>query len=264
MDIITVYSQEEFYSIPTDREIAIHIAFGTKNSPAVVDRRFPIPVYVYHDYYVVAKNDSYVIAKNKSHVEAHDESKIAGMGYSTITAKDDSCVDAYGHCCVEAYDYSFINCFDSADVFSYDSAWVFASRRHDGVVISKGKYKEVHRPDTINQFMDYFKIERNGRKAILYKAVRRKENHYISIHDPSFEYRIGEIKEEKCDTDVNTINSYGIHVSTLDWATYWRRNDPDLAILEIETDIEDIVMPTQTVGDVRTSKIKVLREVPLQ
>lgn len=38
----------------------------------------------------------------------------------------------------------------------------------------------------------------------------------------------------------------------------------DLAIIEVETKINDVVLPRNADGKVRTSEVKVLREVPLQ
>lgn len=55
----------------------------------------------------------------------------------------------------------------------------------------------------------------------------------------------------------------GIHVSHLDQALHYGSSWDDLAILEVTTRIDDIVCPENTDGKVRTSRVKVIREVPL-
>ena len=69
---------------------------------------------------------------------------------------------------------------------------------------------------------------------------------------------------EKCDPDVSDDCSYGIHISHMNWALNFGRQWEDLAIIEVETKISNIVLPTRSEGKVRTSEVKVLREVPLQ
>ena len=56
----------------------------------------------------------------------------------------------------------------------------------------------------------------------------------------------------------------GIHVAYLDWALCFGGNFDDLAILEVVTDIDKIVVPKNTDGKVRTSEVYVVREVPLE
>ncbi len=48
------------------------------------------------------------------------------------------------------------------------------------------------------------------------------------------------------------------------WCLDWGRNWKDLAILEVEAEIDSIVLPTHSDGKVRAPKVKVLREVPLE
>lgn len=97
------------------------------------------------------------------------------------------------------------------------------------------------------------------------KAVRKDEKGvYRSDWSFDFTYEIGKKKKEKCDPDVNDNCSYGIHISHLNWALNFGNNWSNLAILEVETKISDIVLPKNTDGKVRTSEVKVLREVPLE
>lgn len=113
--------------------------------------------------------------------------------------------------------------------------------------------------------MDFYGIKHTKTKAIFYKAVRKdKDDIYRSDWKNDFIYEVGKFKEEKCDSDIKTGCSFGINISHLNWALNFGKDWSNLAILEVETKISDIVMPINTDGKVRTSKVKVLREVPLE
>ncbi len=120
-------------------------------------------------------------------------------------------------------------------------------------------------PKNIEEFMNFYGIKHTKTKAIFYKAVRKdEEGIYRSDYRSNFTYKIGEKKQEECDTDIYDDCSYGIHIAHLNWALQFGDDWEDLAILEVETKISNIVMPENTNGKVRTSEIKVLREVPLK
>ena len=119
-------------------------------------------------------------------------------------------------------------------------------------------------PKTIHEFMDFYGITHDKKKAVFYKAVRKHDDIYYSDYNNNFIYEIGKIKKEFCDSDVNHECSCGIHISHLNWALKFSDGWDDLAILEVETDISDIVLPKNSDGKVRTSKVKVLREIPLE
>lgn len=111
--------------------------------------------------------------------------------------------------------------------------------------------------------MDFYNIKHAKTRATFYKAVRKRNGKYISDYKEDFEYEIGKMKSETCDTDVNESCSNGIHISNLNWALRFGATWDDLAIIEVETKIKDIVVPLNTDGKVRTSEVKVIREVPL-
>ena len=119
-------------------------------------------------------------------------------------------------------------------------------------------------PKNINDFMDFYGINHTKTKAIFYKAVRKEDGTYHSDYRNDFIYEIGKYKTEECDDDIEDNCSYGIHISHRDWAINFGQNWSNLAIIEVETKISDIVLPKYTDGKVRTSKIKVLREIPLE
>lgn len=104
-------------------------------------------------------------------------------------------------------------------------------------------------------------METKGKKAILYKAVHKIDGRYIADYDKKTEYKIGEVKEIENNPSTDNSCSYGIHLSHLNWAVIFGKSWEDCAILECETDLKDIVVSKDSDGKVRTSKIKVVREL---
>lgn len=97
-----------------------------------------------------------------------------------------------------------------------------------------------------------------------FKAVHKKDGRYISDRDKKMEFRIGEWKEEEeIDRDPDKVAVKGLHVASLEFAQNFGKWWDDVAILEVETNIHDVVVPDAK-DQVRTSKFKVLREVPFE
>lgn len=101
-------------------------------------------------------------------------------------------------------------------------------------------------------------------KVILYKAVHKTGKTYYSDYNRTFYYNIGEEKTENCDLSSFNHCSFGMNMATLSYSFKFGWDWKDLAILEVEANIEDIVVPEFSEGNLRTSKLKVLREVPLE
>lgn len=134
-----------------------------------------------------------------------------------------------------------------------------------GKINISGNARIVYMPKNINDFIDFYGIKHTKTKAIFYKAVRKDKNGvYRADYNSDFTYEIGTFKKEKCNPDITQTCGYGINIAHLNWVLNFGKNWNDLAIIEVETKISDIVMPTDTDGKVRTSEIKVLREVPLE
>jgi len=111
-------------------------------------------------------------------------------------------------------------------------------------------------------FSKYYPFSFDKKSAILYKAVHKKDNKYIANHQ-FFEYKIGEIAIEKETTKTTTQSCYkGLHISHLQYAVNFGKSWNDFVILECEVAIKDIIISKDCDGKVRTSKLKVLREVP--
>ena len=115
---------------------------------------------------------------------------------------------------------------------------------------------------TFDFYKKMYPVEVKKTKAIFYKAVHKKDNEYFSDYDNSFKYEIGKSIETECDNNKDISCSQGIHILHKLWALKFGRGWDNLAILEVETDIKNIVVSKDCDGKIRTSKIKVLREVP--
>ena len=222
---ITVKSQKELDMIPKDFKGRICIEFGTHYNPAVVKNKY------YRS----------VVARGKSSVEARENSSVVAWGNSSVEARENSSVVARGNT-------QIVDCLDK------------------GKIKISGNARIVYNPQNVHDFMEFYGIKHTKKKAILYKAVKKSDDGvYYSDYDNDFTYTIG---QKKCvadiDTNVNNDCGVGIHISPLNWALNFGCGWNNLAIIEVETNIDDIICPLNTTGKVRTSAVTVIREVPLE
>jgi hypothetical protein len=125
------------------------------------------------------------------------------------------------------------------------------------------KELNISKNPTMNVYKKLYPVDEKGKSVIMYKAVHKSESgEYYSNYDPSFKYKIGEVKTENCSKEKDNSCSQGIHISHKLWAIDFGRVWDDLAILECEVNEKDIVVSKDCDGKVRASKIKVIREVP--
>lgn len=96
-----------------------------------------------------------------------------------------------------------------------------------------------------------------------YKAVHKKDNRYISNYDKNVEFHVGEYVRGDIDKNPDNVAVKGLHVASLEFAQQFGDGWKDVAILEVETNIHDVIIPDAK-DQVRTSCFKVLREVPLE
>lgn len=97
-----------------------------------------------------------------------------------------------------------------------------------------------------------------------YKAVhKKKDGRYISGWDRKTEYRVGEWIEADTEKNLDRVAVKGIHIASLDFALNYGKGWSDVAILEVEANIHDIVVPDAK-DQVRARKIRVVREVPAE
>ncbi len=264
---ITVKSQEELDAIPDDFKGRIYIQCATKiyvkkSYYQRVEARENSSVVARGNSSVVARGNSSVVARENSSVEAWENSSVVAWENSSVVAWENSSVVAWGNSSVVAWGNSSVVARENSSVEAWGNVQV-CDRLSGGKIKINGNARIVYMPKSIFEFMDFYGIKHTKTKAIFYKAVQKLDGKYVSNYDFRFEYKIGRTKETDCDKDVEEECSYGIHISTLDFALQFGCDFNDLAILEVETKISDIVLPNESNGKVRTPKIKVLREVPL-
>ena len=94
-----------------------------------------------------------------------------------------------------------------------------------------------------------------------YKAVHKRNGRYMSGWDGKTEYHVGEWVEAETDGEPDRVAVKGLHVASLEFAVNYGKGWKDAAILEVETDIHDVIVPDAK-DQVRTRRFRVLREVP--
>ena len=253
---ITVKTQEELDAIPDDFKGRIYIEGGT----------YFARIFVKKKYY------NSVVARENSSVEAWGNSSVEAWGNSSVEAWGNSSVEAWGNSSVVARENSSVVARENSSVVAWGNSSVEANANVQVVhmlqganVKISGNARIVYMPKNIFDFMDFYGIKHTKTTATFYKAVRKYEDGtYHSDHDKDFVYEIGKYAQDECDTDATEACGRGLHISHLNWALNFGHEWEELAILEVETKIADIVLPNGSDGKVRTSKLKVIREVPLE
>ena len=257
---IIVKSQAELDMIPDDFKGIIYIECTAR---IVVSKRYYYRVEARGNSSVVAWENSSVVARENSSVVARGNSSVVARGNSSVVAWENSSVVAWGNSSVEAWENSSVEAWENSSVEANANAQVVDRQIHGKIKIG-GNARIVCMPKNVEDFMNFYGVKHTKTKATFYKAVRKIKGKYVSDYKSSFIYEIGKVKKEECDTDTRAECSFGIHISHLGWALNFGCNWSNLAILEVETAISDIVLPDASDGKVRTSKVKVIREVPLE
>ena len=219
-----VTSQVELDAIPVDYNGRIIIKFGMPYNRAVVNKRYAYSVMAWGNSSVEARGNSSVMACDNSSVEAWDNSSVEARGNSQI---------------------------------------VDVERR--GNVKTSGNARVVYNPGSITAWAGGNDIPIIDGKIKLYKAVHKRDTEYVSDWDRDFFYEIGEMAVAAgFTTDPEEDCGQGIHMATANWACAYAQSWDDVALLELEADAAEIVVPLYETGKVRAPKAKVLREVPLE
>lgn len=268
---VFIRSQEEFDSISDDYKGKIVIDSCNFKKPIIVDRYFEKPIQVINSY-VRAKRNSFIVAfGNKTHISAKDSSFVYAFESVTVEAEDNCCVVASSNSEIRARDNSLVFAKNNVIVFAYDRSQISATgnvtvynmQLLNGTIETKENARIVKKPETLKEIFDLYGILYDFKKAIFYKSVHKIDGEFISDYDRNFKYKIGSIVECPCDSDDTEFDSFGINICNLDaafdYGKYWK----DFAIIEVETDIDNIVFHKLNGCKVRTSKVKVIREIPL-
>ena len=253
---IIVKLQTELDRIPLDTNEQIYIEFGTCNNPAIVRNKYRNAV--------IVRGNSAVKAWDNSSVRAYNNSSVAAYDNSVVRAYNNSSVVAYDNSSVEVRDNSSVRAYNNSSVEAYGNVQVVDKQFFEGSIQILGNARKVCMPKNIKEFMNLYGIKHGKRTAIFYKAVHKQDDEYVSDFNRNFKYEISKlITEPECSVDITDVCGKGIHISHLNGALNYGSNWKNLAILELEVKIKDIVMPINSDGKVRTSKVKVIREVPL-
>ena len=271
MKNITVRTQEELDKLPTDFDGRIFIEFGTPYNRAVVNRRFRCSVEARENSSVVAWGNSSVVAWGNSSVVAWENSSVVAWENSSVVARENSSVVAWGNSSVEAWENSSVVAWGNSSVVARENssvvAWensqvVNATRSHK--VSIYGNARIVYNPRDIKEYIEHYGIEHDKKTVKLYKAVHKKDGRYVSDWDESFEYIIGDkATASGLEMDETEDCGRGIHMAHKAWCVDYGRAWEDLAILEVEAEIDGIIVPHNGTGKVRARSVTVLREVPL-
>lgn len=127
-----------------------------------------------------------------------------------------------------------------------------------------GNARKVYMPKTIDEYCTFYGIEHTKKKGKFFKAVHKSDEKYFSDKDSDFEYIIGKkARADRLDDDVREDCGHGIHISYLGWCLDYGKEWKDLAIIEVEADLDGIIIPNSCPGKVRCLEVKVIREIPL-
>jgi len=203
------------------------------------------------------------VARENSSVEARENSSVEAWGNSSVEAWGNSSVEAWGNSSVEAWENSSVEAWENSSVEARGNSQI-AKYSDDTILKVSGNARIVTLPRTPKEYCDFYGIEVRDGQAILYKAVRQD---LASFHDPSFQYVVGESKNQKCDPSPKRDCSFGLHVSHLPWAVDFGKSETfggPFKVLECAVPLEKIVVPFNGTGKVRASELTVLREVPIE
>ena len=291
-----VISQAELDAVPVDYNGRIIIKFGTPSRRAHVSKKYLYSVEALDNSFVEAwgnssveaRDNSSVVAWENSSVVARDNSSVVAWGNSSVVARGNSSVVARGNSSVVAWENSSVVAWDNSSVEARDNssvkAWENSSveardnssvealensqivdANRQGNIKASGNARIVHNPDNITDWAAANDIAITDGKIRLYKAIHKRGGKYIADWDNSFVYTVGEIAVADSFT-TNPVEDcgHGIHMATLAWSAMYGYAWDDIALLELEADADEIVVPLYETGKVRAPKARVIREVPLE
>ena len=264
MEYIEITSQKQLDELPLDYSGRIYIKFGTPDNRAVVRHRYKYPVEARGNSIVTARDNSSVTAWGNSSVSAWDNSSVAAFENSIVEARGNSSVTAWENSSVEARENSSVAAWGNSSVEARGNTQVVAAS-NTAAIQQSGNARIVHMPRTISKYLEFYEIENDGETAKLYKAVHKIGDIYRSDYTSGCTYAPGETTEaDALDKDPDETCGHGIHMAHLDWCLDYGSNWSDLAIIEVETEIDGIIVPRIGDGKVRAARCKMIREVPLE
>ena len=186
--------------------------------------------------------------------------------YAQVIVRGSAQIIMWGNSVVQdMWGEAMVSCYGKNKIISHGNNIIrtIASNKKN-LILKLSKFSHLivipdFKPD-FTTYKKHFPVEIKGKDVILYKAVHKKDGKYLSDRN-SLEYKIGETLEHKNDPSKEQSCSYGIHVAFKKWAISYGKEWKDFALLECAVPIKDIVVSKDCDGKVRTSTVKVLREV---
>jgi hypothetical protein len=297
-EVITIETQEELDKLPFDQGGTVKIIGGTKKNPLRINKSYQsATVIVGGNAYIDKLTDNvhidevtgYSIINNMysyasiQHLSGHAVVNNMQDFASIVIMKNNSCI-------INMEDSAFIhrmcdnckinNMCGNASVKVYSEECKINAIGDNIIQVLEGlklknininKYSKLIRFNTFDtcQSVDFYlrqypaKKSNDGKSLIMYKACHKNSETgaYFSNYNYSFTYEIGKSYTEKCSSNINRFCDEGLHVGDLNFAIGFAYDWDDLAILEVEVPIDSIVVTTFCTGEIRTSKLKVLREL---
>lgn len=187
---------------------------------------------------------------------AWDNSSVVAWGNSSVVAR--------GNSSVEAWENSFVVARENSSVVAAGNTQVVECSAKCRIEIT-GNARIVYNPKTINEYCDFYGLQHDKKTGLFYMAVHKTDTVYTSDYNRAFTYEIGAVvKSNDFDSDPSAECGCGIHAAHIGLALDYGRGWKDLAVLEVEAELDSIVIPTYGNGKVRAPEIKVIREVPLE
>ena len=291
MKEIEITSQEQLDNLPIDYNGRIIIKFGTSLNPAIIKNKTQAELWenssamLWENSSAVLRENSSAVLWGNSRAVLWENSSAVLRGNSRAVLWENSSAVLWGNSSAVLWGNSRAVLWENSSAVLrenssavlwgnssaelWENSQVIATKKKNNIEVS-GNSRIVYLPTNINEYTEYYglQIEKETQKIKLYKAVRKyrnSENHFYSNYDSKFEYTIGEISEvNDFDDDTKISCGRGIHLSYLEYALRFGREWDNLAIIEVECDLDDIVVPQPCEGKVRAKKCKVLREVPIE
>ena len=188
------------------------------------------------------------------------------MAPAIVTKRYRFPVEACENSSVEAWENSSVVARGNSSTNAKGNSQITDRTRSHDIKIA-GNARVIHDPSTAMEYIEEYELPHDAEKrtAHFFKAVHKIDGKYFASHDPSFEYKIGEVAVADCLTENPTEDcGHGIHMAYKEWALSFGRAWPDLAILELEANTDGLVVPINGAGKVRAASAKVIREVPLE
>ena len=153
-----------------------------------------------------------------------------------------------------------INCF------GYNYVFVLEGLDISNIILNETsqilKFNNFSTKPDIKFYLKNYPIKKKDNNTLLmYKAVHKVGGSYQSDYNRGFCYSLGETKIHDIDDQNENSCSIGLHISDLLFAVNFGRGWSDLAILECEVPINKIIVSKDCNGKVRTSELKVVREL---